>query len=132
MRQSYAGFSLIELMIVVSIIGILTMMGVPSYHHYTERSRFVEVIASTEPYKTAVAIALQSAIPQNELVNGTHGIPSELKKTKNVASIKVENGIITATASELATGSTYILKPNSDGSNWTVSGTCLRSGLCSA
>lgn len=132
MSNTLQGFSLIELMIVISIIGILAMVGIPSYHHYTERARFVEVMTATEPYKTAVSIALQSGADLTELSTGSHGIPSEPKSTKNLATIKVENGIITATATDLATGSTYILKPTTDGSAWTVSGTCVRNGLCSA
>lgn len=126
------GFSLIELMIVVAIIGILTMMAIPSYQTYTQRARFSEVIASSDFYKTAVALAIQQGAPINELTNGIHGIPAEPKPTKNVASIKVENGVITATASDLAANHTYILKPGTDGSQWTVSGSCLKAGLCNA
>lgn len=135
MRQNMAlstGFSLIELMIVVSIIGILAVIAIPSYQDYTQRARFTEVIAASEPFKTAVSIALQQGASLAELTNGTHGIPSEPKSTKNLASIKVENGIITSTGTQLSGSATYKLMPNADGSAWTVSGTCLKSGLCSA
>ena len=126
------GFSLIELMIVVSIIGILSMIAIPSYQNYTQRARFAEVITATDPFKLAVSLALQQGTPASELTSGTNGIPQEPASTKNLASIKVENGIITSTATHAASGSTYILKPNTDGSNWTVDGTCIAAGLCAS
>lgn len=132
MQPISLGFSLIELMIVISIIGILALAGIPSYQHYTQRARFVEVITAAEPYKTAVSIAIQSGAALSELANGTHGIPAEPKSTKNLASIKVESGTITATATDIIANATYILKPTNDGSTWSISGTCTKSGLCSA
>ena len=124
------GFSLIELMIVVAIIGILSTIAIPSYQNYTLRARFSEVIAATAPFKTAVSLALEQGAPMNELNNDNHGIPSTPAATKNLASIKVDNGIITATATQTAGNNTYILKPNSDGSTWSVDGTCIKTGLC--
>jgi prepilin-type N-terminal cleavage/methylation domain-containing protein len=124
------GFSLIELMIVVAIIGILSTIAIPSYQNYTLRARFSEVIAATSPFKTAVSLALQQGIPLSELNNNNHGIPASPVATKNLASINVENGIITSTATELASGNTYILKPDAEGSVWSVDGTCVKAGLC--
>lgn len=131
-NTSQAGFSLIELMIVVAIIGILAMVAVPSYQTYTQRARFAEVISAVDVFKTAVALALQEGILPAEVTTGTHGIPTEPKPTKNLASVKVENAIITAIGTELVNRATYILKPSNDGSTWSVSGTCLKIGLCNA
>lgn len=127
----YAGFSLIELMIVVAIIGILSVIAIPSYQTYTQRARFSEVVAATEPFKTAIALALQQGTSAEELFNNTNGIPAEPSPTKNLENLKVENGIIIATSTKIAGSATLILSPSTDGSVWTISGTCVKSGLCS-
>ena len=126
------GFSLIELMIVIAIISILAMIAIPSYQHYTQRARFAEVINAAQVFKTAVSLALQQEAPLEELKNGSHGIPDSPKSTKNLAEIIVENGVITATGTELVDEKTFVLKPNADGSIWSVSGTCVSGGLCNA
>ncbi len=124
------GFSLIELMIVVAIIGILSVIAIPSYQTYTERARFAEVVSATSPFKLAIALALQQGFLPEELSPGKHGIPPALSGTKNLASITVSNGIITATSTKPAGDATLILTPTADGSVWTIEGTCLSKGLC--
>lgn len=130
--QTSSGFSLIELMIAISIIGILTAIAIPSYQHYTQRARFVEVINAAEVFKTAVALALQEGAISSDLNTGMNGIPAEPTPTKNLASINVTNGIISATGTEFVANATYILTPNDDGTMWSVSGSCLQNGLCHA
>jgi len=126
------GFSLIELMIVIAIIGILSVIAIPSYQNYTKRARFTEVIAATAPYQTAVSLALQQGLAAKDLTASVHGIPAEPTATKNLASLKIDAGVITAQATDLADNATYILTPNADGSAWTIGGTCLTSSLCEA
>jgi type IV pilus assembly protein PilA len=124
------GFSLIELMIVVAIIGILSMIAIPSYQSYTVRARFSEIVAAADPFKTAIALALQQGVPLNELINGSNGIPEEPPPTKNLENLSVENGVITAKSTLIAGNATLILTPNVDGSIWSISGSCVALGLC--
>lgn len=131
-QRKQQGFSLIELMIVIAIISILAMVAVPSYQRYTQRARFAEVVNAAQVFKTAVALALQQNAPVEELKNGEHGIPGSPAGTRNLASILVENGVITATGTELVEGKTFVLTPSEDGSTWSVGGTCLADGLCHA
>ena len=55
MRALHKGFTLIELMIVVAIIGILAAVALPAYQDYTIRSRVSELVLQTGQYKTAVS-----------------------------------------------------------------------------
>lgn len=132
MKNLQLGFSLIELMIVVAIIGILAMISIPSYKHYTIRARFAEVISSTAPFMTAISSALQEGAPLNEITFGQHGIPAAPEPGKNLANLNIVDGTITATSTATAGEATYILKPNEDGSAWKIDGTCVKAGLCNA
>ena len=130
MSSQNRGFTLIELLIVIAIVSILASITIPSYQHYLRRARFTEVILSATPYKTAVSLALQEGDPLNELNLGSHNIPAAPQPTKNLASLDVQSGVITATATTAAGGYTYILSPDETGSLWTISGTCIEAGVC--
>jgi type IV pilus assembly protein PilA len=66
MKASARGFTLIELMIVIAIIGLLASLGLPMYQDYTLRAKLTEVILAATPAKTAVTEAAQvgSAMPE--------------------------------------------------------------------
>lgn len=131
MRKSLAifGFSLIELMIVITIISLLSAIAIPSYKTYIQRARFAEIIAIANVYKTAVSIALQEGQALDTIKTGEAGIPDAPAATKNLASLTVDKGIITATGTDLVEGATYILTPDING-DWSISGSCLKAGLC--
>lgn len=124
------GFSLIELMIVIAIIGILAVIAIPSYQNYTMRARFTEVVTATEPFKTAVSLAIQQGVETAGLNNGENGIPKSPEPTKHLASVLVEEGVITATSTDLLNQTNYILTPNADGTVWEISGSCRDEGWC--
>ena len=132
MRNRCAGFSLLELMIVLIIISILTALAVPSFREYAQRARFMDVIIATHPFKLAVALALQQGISMNQLNSGSPYLPPNPLSNKHLASLLIEQGRIIATATQLAGASNYILTPNDTGSFWQVSGSCINKRLCHA
>jgi prepilin-type N-terminal cleavage/methylation domain-containing protein len=101
------GFSLIELMIVVAIIGILAAIAIPSYQNYTHRAKFTEVIQATLPFKLAVEVCAREANDLTNCANGENGIPPAIDNADTiksyVKSITVDNGVITADSQHVGT-----------------------------
>ena len=135
--RKQSGFTLIELMIVVAIIGILAAIAIPAYTTYTQKARFTEAVLAASTLKTDVVTYIQTnGLTVLTAADSDAGsIPAAVTATDTLNGSSVTDGVITITwkgDSTALAGLTYIFTPSGATSpiSWTATGTGCAANYC--
>ena len=141
MKKVQQGFTLIELMIVVAIIGILAAVALPAYKTYSDRAKFSEVVLAATPAKTAIDMCIQTSSNDcSKLASATNwAAGAKVKSVAITGNSAAPEVLVTAEGTEFG-GTDYtftlVATKGSGSATWSVSSdatksSCLAAGLCS-
>ncbi len=141
LKHTQKGFTLIELMIVIAIIGILAAIAIPAYSTYTKKAKFTEVVSATAPIKLAIDLCYQKegALADCDTAAEVGADVAGAAAGGYVTSVAITatTALITATGDAgtfdgATTAKTFILTPSTSAGSltWETSGTCVAAGLC--
>ena len=141
MRSTQKGFTLIELMIVIAIIGILAAIAIPAYQDYVTKAKFQNITSAAASIETAISLCFQenAGVAASCDTIGEVGItaidqPSFVDAGAGPLAISAATAAVTATSTAEAGAKSYINTPTmaAGGTSivWTQTGSCLGANYC--
>ena len=135
MKHGSRGFTLIELMVVVAIIGVLAAVALPSYFNYVKRSRMTEAVHAASACRVAITEVYETTPPGGMLPTADHWGCEAIGTTKYVASIHTDdNGAILLQPIGIDTaqidGRILTLTPTDSGGNPPATGSRVYQWVC--
>jgi len=136
-KRTQSGFTLIELMIVVAIIGVLASLALPAYSNYTKKAKFAEVVSAGSAVKSSIDVCYQT--------EGALGLCDEFSELSlaatsvtngaNVASVAIDTttataGKIEVTGAATVDSATYTLTPTPANGTLTWASVCSNTAFC--
>jgi type IV pilus assembly protein PilA len=134
-KRTQSGFTLIELMIVVAIIGVLASLALPAYSNYTKKAKFAEVVSAGSAVKSSIDVCYQTKGALGSCDEFSELSIAALSVTggANVASVTIDTttaGKIEVTGATTVDSATYTLTPTAANGTLTWGAVCSNTAFC--
>ncbi len=131
-RRFTRGFTLMELLIAIAIVGLLAAIAIPSYMNYERKSQYTQIIQTADSFRPAIASCIQKLSTVTGCNLGANGIPTWAGAAGNVNTLTVTNGVIkvTPTTTVFLATDTYTLTPTYTNGAVTWAATCANVNYC--
>jgi len=133
-KRTQSGFTLIELMIVVAIIGVLASLALPAYSNYTKKAKFAEVVSAGSAVKSSMDLCYQTlgALASCDTFAKLDRSEASVTGGANVTGVAITgtSGVIVVTGASTVDDATYTLTPTAANGALSWGAACSNAAFC--